>query len=90
MTPCILVQTGNYTQTLVLKAIPALPDHFEFRIESQLATARNPSDLHVLHRTIVTVAALRELQNEVAEVLRVADSQLELSTTDRHSFWEMK
>ena len=76
----ILSHTDNYTQTLTLRPIAALPDHFELVIKSQLATAKNPSKLQVLHRAILTEQALLELHSTIGKCLRLASISKKLET----------
>lgn len=71
MTTSILTQSENYIQTLTLSPVAALPNHFELLIQSQLASAKDPTALQVQHRVIVTDEALRALQKAIEESLRV-------------------
>jgi hypothetical protein len=89
MIPCILAQTDCFTKTVTIRPIASLPNHFEMVIQSQLATAKNPSELHVLHKGIVSDVALLALRDEINEVLTWAARQ-KSSMPDKHSFWSGK
>ena len=68
MTTCTINKTDNYIETVLIRPIVAMPDHYEFVIQSQQLDAKDPAALQVKHRTIVSVAALRELRDALNSV----------------------
>jgi len=71
MNTCNLTQSDSYIETLTLRPIAALPNSFELLIQSQLLSAKDPSERRVQHRVIVTGPALVELRKAVDESLAV-------------------
>lgn len=69
MTTSILSQSDNYTETLTLRPVAAMPSSFELLIQSQLLSAKDPSALRVQHRVIVTDSALVDLRNAIDKCL---------------------
>jgi hypothetical protein len=65
----IINKTNNYIETLNLRSIESLPDHYEMMIQSQLLDAKDPDALHVKYRSIVSESALRELRDALDTLL---------------------
>lgn len=60
---CTFNQSTSYIETLRLKPIAVLQDHYEVLIRSQLLNAKDPDALQVRYRTILSGSALRELRD---------------------------
>ena len=69
MTNCIINQTENYIETVLVRAIVALPGQYEIVIQSQLSDAKDPTAMQVKYRTIVSATALSELRDALNRVL---------------------
>ena len=69
MTNCIINQTNNYIESVLVRPIVALPGQYQIVIQSQLLDAKDPAALQVKYQTIVSVAALRELMDALSKVI---------------------
>ena len=66
-----LAKSEDYTQTLTLRPVAALPGSFELLIQSQLLSAKDPTAKRVQHRVIVTESALSDLRTAIDQSLQV-------------------
>ena len=64
-----LAKSKDYTQTLNLRPVAALPGSFELLIQSQLLSAKDPTAKRVQHRVIVTESALSNLRAAIDHCL---------------------
>ena len=64
-----LAKSKDYTQTLNLRPVAALPGSFELLIQSQLLSAKDPTAKRVQHRVIVTESALSNLRTTIDRCL---------------------
>jgi hypothetical protein len=60
---CIINETENYIEELIINPIDALPNHHQILIKSQLLDAKNPTALQTHYRSTVSTAELRELRD---------------------------
>ncbi len=64
-----LAKSKDYTQTLTLSPVAALPGSFELLIQSQFLSAKDPTAKRVQHRVIVTESALSDLRTAIDRCL---------------------
>lgn len=58
---CILAETGDYTQSLTVNSVDALPSHVELSLSSVLRTAKDPEAEQIIHRVLVDKALLPDV-----------------------------
>lgn len=64
-----LTQSENYTETLSINPVAALPGHFVWLVQTRVSSARNPDEWRRRHQVIVDRDALCSLRDAMDSLL---------------------